>query len=115
MRIELGYPDHDAEVRVVQGDTARVSPDQLRPVLDVAALQLVIDSVRTAYVDPRLSAYAVRLAAATRQHPAVRYGASPRGSIALIRAAQALAATHGRAFVTPDDVKTVSGRCSPTG
>ena len=109
MRIELGYPDHDAEVRVVQGDTARVNPDQLQPVLDVPTLQQVIDNVRTSYVDPRVSAYAVRLAAATRQHSAVRYGASPRGSIALVRAAQALAATYGRAFVTPDDVKAVSG------
>ncbi len=109
MRIELGYPDHEAEVRVVQGDTARVNPDQLSPVLDVPALTQVIDAVRSSYVDPRLTAYAVRLAAATRQHPAVRYGASPRGSIALVRAAQALAATYGRAFVTPDDVKAVSG------
>jgi MoxR-like ATPase len=51
----------------------------------------------------------VRLAAATREHPAVRYGASVRGSIALIRAARALAAFDGRNFVTPDDVKAVAG------
>jgi MoxR-like ATPase len=48
------------------------------------------------------------LAAKTREHEKLRYGASPRGSIALIRAAQALAATHGRAFVTVDDVKGVA-------
>jgi MoxR-like ATPase len=108
MRIEVGYPDLEAEVRVVRGDTNRVSPEQLSPVLDVATLRQVIDTVRAGHVDPRVYEYAVRLAAATRDHSAVRYGASPRGSIALIRAAQALAATYGRAFVTPDDVKAVS-------
>ena len=108
MRIELGYPDRAAEVRVVRADAARVAPDQLEPVLDVPALQEVIDIVRGSHVDVRVCDYAVRLAAATREHAAVRYGASPRGSIALVRAAQALAATHGRAFVTPDDVKAVS-------
>ncbi len=108
MRIELGYPDHDAEVRVIRGDTAGIAADQLEPVLDLPALRQVIDAVRRAHVDDRVCAYAVRLAAATRGHAAVRYGASPRGSIALVRAAQALAATHGRAFVTPDDVKAAS-------
>jgi MoxR-like ATPase len=108
MRIEIGYPDHDAEVRIVLGDTGRIGPDSLSPVIDVPALRNAIAAVRSVHVDPAISSYAVKLAAATREHTAVRYGASPRGSIALVRAAQAYAATDGRAFTTPDDVKQVA-------
>jgi MoxR-like ATPase len=108
MRLAVGYPDHEAEMRVVMGDCAGVTPDELRPVLDLDAVQQVIAEVRKSHLAPEIVSYAVRLAEASRTHPAVRYGASPRGSIALIRAAQALAATHGRDFVTPDDVKDVT-------
>ncbi len=108
MRIAVGYPDHDAEVRVIVGDTAGVVPDQLSPVIDTTTLQQIIDTVRAGHVDPQICSYAVRLATATREHLAVRYGASPRGSVALIRAAQALAATYGRSYITPDDVKDVA-------
>ena len=108
MRLSVGYPDHDAEMRVVMGDCAGVTPDELRPVLDLGTVQAVIAEVRKSHLAPEIVSYAVRLATASRTHPAVRYGASPRGSIALIRAAQALAATHGRDFVTPDDVKDVT-------
>jgi MoxR-like ATPase len=108
MRVSVGYPDHDAEVRVVTGDAVGVDPDNLHPVLDLAALAQVIAQVRALHVDPEVASYAVRVAAATRSHPAVRYGASPRGSVALVRAARALAATDGRGFVTPDDVKGVA-------
>ncbi|WP_238017847.1 MoxR family ATPase [Dactylosporangium sp. AC04546] len=108
MRLSVGYPDHDAEARVVLADCAGASPDDLSPVLDIADVQRVIGEVRRSRVDPEIASYAVRLAAASREHPAVRYGASPRGSIALIRAAQAFAATHGRDYVIPDDVKDVA-------
>ncbi|MFI9815338.1 AAA family ATPase [Saccharothrix variisporea] len=108
MRLSVGYPDHDAEVMVVLGDRAGVSPDDLRPVLDLAGLQEVIAEVRRCRVAREIVSYAVRLATASRHHPAVRFGVSPRGSVALIRAAQALAATHGRDYVVPDDVKDVA-------
>ncbi|MFC4950842.1 AAA family ATPase [Pseudonocardia sp. GCM10023141] len=108
MRVNVGYPDHDAEVRVIMGDSAGVDPDQLQPVLDLAALEQIIATVQKLHVDPQIASYAVRVAAATRTHPAIRYGASPRGSVALIRAARAAAAIDGRRFVTPDDVKAVA-------
>ncbi|TVT21537.1 MoxR family ATPase [Amycolatopsis rhizosphaerae] len=108
MRLSIGYPQHDAEVLVVLGDCAGISPDEVRPVLGIDDVQQVIAQVRQSHLAPEIVSYAVRLAAASRTHPAIRYGASPRGSIALIRAAQALAATHGRDFVTPDDVKDVA-------
>jgi len=71
-------------------------------------LQAAITQVRKNLVEPAIVEYAARLAAKTREHDKLRYGASPRGSIALVRAAQALAATHGRGFVTVDDVKGVA-------
>ncbi|MEV0795470.1 MoxR family ATPase [Kribbella sp. NPDC050459] len=108
LRIEMGYPDLDAEVEIVALDGAGPTPDDLEPVIDPETLSAVIASVRSVYVDEAVMAYAVRLAAATRLHSAVRYGASPRGSIALIRAARAIAATEGRSFVTPDDVKGIA-------
>ena len=108
MRLSVGYPDLAAEVLVVMSDAARVGPDDLEPVIDIPALREAITEVRTSHLAPAIVEYAVRLAAATREHTAVRWGASPRGSIALVRAAQALAATEGRLFVTPDDIKAVA-------
>lgn len=108
MRLSVGYPDHDAEMRVVVGNYTGKGPDELRPVLDITDVQRVIGEVRRSRVAPEIASYAVRLAAASREHQAVRYGASPRGSIALIRSAQAFAGTHGRRYVTPDDVKDVA-------
>jgi MoxR-like ATPase len=108
MRISMGYPDHAAEVRVVLGDSAGADPDRLDPVIDLASLEQVIAQVRRVHLDPEIASYAVRLAAATREHAAIRHGASPRGSIALVRAAQAAAAIDGRSYVTPDDVKGIA-------
>ena len=64
-------------------------------------------AVREVYVDPAISEYIVRLVGASRQHPDVYLGASPRGSIALYRAGQALAGLLGRDYVIPDDIKAL--------
>ncbi|MEU8615653.1 MoxR family ATPase [Actinoplanes sp. NPDC048791] len=108
MRLTVGYPEHDDEVDVVLGNTAGRSADDLSAVVDTDILTAAVEAVRGLHVDTGVAGYAVRLAAATREHPAVRYGASVRGSIALVRAAQALAAIEGRGFVTPDDIKDVA-------
>lgn len=108
MRLSVGYPDVDTEVLVIMSDCAGVSPDDLTPVVDAATLREVITDVRMIHLERAVVEYAARLAAATREHGAVRYGASPRGSIGLVRTAQALAAMEGRTFVTPDDVKDVA-------
>ncbi|WP_043537320.1 AAA family ATPase [Saccharomonospora cyanea] len=108
MRLSVGYPDVETEVLVIMSDCAGVSADDLSPVVDVETLREVIADVRMVHLERAVVEYAARLAAATREHKAVRYGASPRGSIALVRTAQALAAMEGRTFVTPDDVKDVT-------
>ena len=73
--------------------------------MDVAEVAHARDLVRRVQVHEEVLGYAVSLAEATREHPAVSLGVSPRGSIVLIRAAQARAATRGRDFVGPEDVK----------
>jgi MoxR-like ATPase len=108
MRLTVGYPDVDSEVLVIMSDCARVSPDDLTAVVTVADLMNAITEVRAAHLDRVVCEYAARLAAATREHIAVRYGASPRGSIALVRAAQAMSCAEGRSYVTPDDIKHVA-------
>ena len=108
IRLSIGYPDLDTEVSVIMNDCAGMTADDLAPVVDIAALRAASDEVRSAHVDRAVCEYAARLAAATREHAAVRFGASVRGSIALVRTAQALAAIDGRGFVTPDDIKDVA-------
>ncbi len=108
MRLRVGYPDLATEVMVIMGDCANVSPDDLPAVVDIPTLQAAVAQVRAIRIVPAVVEYAASLAQATRQHVDLRYGASPRGSIALVRAAQAVAATHGRDYVTPDDIKEVA-------
>jgi MoxR-like ATPase len=107
-RISVGYPDHDAEVEVVAGGARRRTPDQLSAVLTTADLLKMIAIAGQIHLAPSVLDYVVTITAATRRMPELRLGVSPRGSIALAQAAQALAATEGRTFVTADDVKTMA-------
>jgi MoxR-like ATPase len=106
MKLSVGYPDEAVEVEVLRGAAGR-SPDHLEPVTDTATVGEAIRLAQRVHVADALYAYAVRLATATRQHPQVRVGVSPRGVIALTRAAQAYALTDGRAYVLPEDVKAL--------
>ncbi len=108
LRISLGYPTPREEMHILtqrqQGDPLQ----SLRPVCharDVIELQSLAGSV---YVQPELGAYIVALVGATRRHPAVSLGVSPRGSLSLYRAAQARALYEGRDYVLPDDVKAMA-------
>ncbi|MEN6479194.1 MAG: MoxR family ATPase [Anaerolineales bacterium] len=105
MRISLGYPTEDEEERILL-NLQRVHPiNQVGQVVDgllVPQLQPVVWEV---HVDETVRRYILRLVGATRQHPDLSLGVSPRGSLGLYRASQALAAVRGRGFVLPDDVK----------
>ncbi|MFG1610753.1 AAA family ATPase [Actinoplanes sp. NPDC049265] len=106
VKLSVGYPDEDVEVEVLRGAAMR-SPDSLEPVTDTATVgEMVRMALRVHIADP-LYTYAVRLAAATRNHPQVRVGVSPRGVIALTRAASAFALIKGRGYVLPEDFKTL--------
>ena len=109
LRLRLGYPTATEEI-VILDEQKRIHPlDDLGEVLSVAELREMQTAVREIYVDASVSEYIVRLVNATRTHPDVYLGASPRGSIALYRSGQARAALLGRDYVIPDDVKALAG------
>jgi MoxR-like ATPase len=108
VKLSVGYPSEDVEVEVLRGAAMR-SPDAIEPVTDTATIgEMVRIAMRVHIADP-LYTYAVRLAAATRNHPQVRVGVSPRGVIALTRAACAFALINGRGYVLPEDMKSLLG------
>jgi len=108
LRLRLGYPKAMEEI-VILDEQKRTHPiDDLHQVLDLEELRLMQAAVKEIYVDQAVAEYIVRLTGATREHPDVYLGASPRGSINLYRAGQALAALDGRDFVIPDDVKQLA-------
>ena len=106
--MRLGYPQPIEEI-VILDEQKRIHPlEDLEEVLGVEELREMQASVREIYVDPTVSDYIVRLVDATRHHPDVYLGASPRGSIALYRSGQALAGLLGRDYVIPDDIKALA-------
>jgi MoxR-like ATPase len=107
LKLRMGYPEPAEEI-VILDEQKRTHPlDALTDVISAAELYALQTATREVYVDPAVSEYIVRLVGATRVHPDVYLGASPRGSIALYRASQALAALLGRDYVIPDDVKAL--------
>jgi MoxR-like ATPase len=108
LRIRLGYPLPVEEIVILDEQKRRHPLDEIEEVCPTDELRAMQSAVREIYVDPVISDYIVRLVNGTRQHPDVYLGASPRGSIALYRAGQALAGLLGRDFVIPDDVKALA-------
>ena len=112
MRIPMGYPDRDAELAILeaQGDASAHRRRRSQPVASAADVADAAALVGARARRPELRGYIVDLVDASRRHPDLVLGASPRGSLALQRAARALAASFGRDFVIPDDVKRVAAR-----
>jgi len=105
MRIKLGYPSADDESAILQRFTSAEPLDELQPVIDNSTLNEMQRAVQTVRVEDSIRDYIVAIARATRNHAAIELGVSPRGTLYLYHAAQAYAATQGRDFVLPDDVK----------
>ena len=108
IRIYLGYPSPTDEVLVLDQQQTAHPIESLQQVTDATEILQLQKAVREIYVDPLIKQYIVQLSNATREHEAVYLGASPRGSLALFRTAQAKALLEGRDFVTPDDVKELA-------
>ncbi|MDT3400024.1 MoxR family ATPase [Streptomyces sp. B1866] len=107
-RTSIGYPSAQAELRMLDVHGG-VSPlDELRPVAHAHEIIKLIETVRTVHVAEAVRRYAVDLVSATRGHPELRLGASPRATLHLLRAAKAAAALAGREFVLPDDVQQLA-------
>lgn len=107
MKTAIGYPDHAATVRILDG-AGGPRAAVLEPVVELDTVRDMIAVARTAHVDPVITDYVARLVDATRAHPDVRLGASVRGALALVRCAKTFAALQGRHYVVPDDVKALA-------
>lgn len=103
----MGYPERQAELSLVREQIEHHPLEEIEPVVEAREISVARELVRQVQIHQEVLEYAVGLAEATRRHPAVSLGISPRGSIALLRAAQARAATRGRDFVGPEDVKAL--------
>ena len=110
MRISLGYPSMGAEMEILNSQQVVHPIQEITQAIEIEELVHMQSAVRReVHVDRLVQEYIVGLVAATRSHPDVYLGASPRGSLALYRTGQAWAALRGRDFVTPDDVKALVG------
>ena len=108
LRIHLGYPSAVDEVLILEGQQRQHPIDSLESVTGPEELLSLQRAVKDVYVDPLVKEYIVSVVDATRKHGSVYLGASPRGSLALYRTAQARALLDGRDFVVPDDVKALA-------
>jgi MoxR-like ATPase len=105
MRLSMGYPDRAAEKAMIRNDTGSLPAHEADRSLTPETLVAARREVRSVHVDEALLDYLLQIVEATRVHPDLALGASPRASLALSRAAQAAAYLDGRDFVTPDDIK----------
>ncbi|PRY56318.1 MoxR-like ATPase [Knoellia remsis] len=109
LRVTFGYPGAGEEWEVLRRRVERRQEAQTVPaVTDATGLIAMQQAVETVTVDEGVGRYCVRLVAATREHPSLVMGPSPRGSLALLLASRAYAVIRGRDYVTPEDVKAVA-------
>ncbi len=108
MKFNLGYPAKQHEVDVLYSQFHHHPLDDVVPVLDCAAMVSLQTAVRAVRTDPRIARYIVDLADASRHHPSLKMGCSPRGTLLLFRTTQARAFMRGRDYAIPEDVKEVA-------
>jgi len=112
MRVTIGYPDGEAERRILAESKASESVlDRVRTVLSPTQVGQLQDRVEEVEVDPAILDYLMAIVHRTRSTPKLRMGVSPRGNIAVFRAARAYALTHGRTYLVPDDVRELIVPC----
>ena len=108
MRLSIGYPSKEDELEILMRQTRSHPLGAVETVISRDELLALQMEVREVYVSPDLRNYIVEIVGATRIHPQVSLGASPRGSLSLLKASQAYAGLQGRTYVTPDDVKRLA-------
>lgn len=110
-QLSIGYPSFKEELGMMEGKNPEEKLDDIQSVITQRDLYRLKRLAADVYIDPTLVRYALNLVVATRNHPKIRLGISPRGSLAFVRAAKAWALTEGRHFVVPDDFLTVMVPC----
>ena len=113
MRLQVGYPDRASEDSILMARGAQEPVDLLEPVADAAVVRWMSDQLEDVHVSGPLRSYLLELAGATRRHPGLSLGLSPRGVLAVLRVARARAASLSRDYVTPDDIKALAPAMLP--
>jgi MoxR-like ATPase len=108
LRIEIGYPTSPQEVEILNRQIKRHPIYAVKPVVTKDEVLRMQEQIKDLHIDPSLKDYMVAVATATRNHPRLSLGASPRASLGLMRTGQARAALYGRTYVLPDDVKAMA-------
>lgn len=109
VRVRFGYPTPGEEVEILRRRIERMREEVVLPTVSSPAEVLAMrEAIETVFVDPDLLAYMANITSATRRHASLALGASPRGTLALLKLSRAQAALAGRDFVLPDDVKAVA-------
>jgi MoxR-like ATPase len=108
IRVRLGYPDFNDEIKILDNQQIRHPIETLKAVAKVKDVLLASENIKKVFISPLVKRYLADLTRRTRQSGDIYLGASPRGTLALARASQARAALSGRDFVLPDDVKDVA-------
>jgi len=109
LRLKIGYPEADDEDEMLLRLQYAHPLESLQQITQIDEFADVVAAGREVHVEPELRSYVTSVTRATREHEAIELGVSPRGTLALFRATQALAGLRGRPYATPDDVKTVAG------
>ncbi|HWC14655.1 MAG TPA: MoxR family ATPase [Actinomycetota bacterium] len=107
MRLSMGYPSRASELEILEAHGQGSLLQDLDPVADATEVQGLVKLAREVHVAPSLKKYIVDLTEATRDHPDIYLGASPRASLYLLRASRAMAASRGRDYVIPDDISAL--------
>ncbi len=108
MKASIGYPDHEATIRILEGSERKAHDIIVPEVVPAATVVEMAALARAVHVDASINDYVSRLVDSTRTATEVRLGVSVRGALALVRASKTLAAASGRYYVTPDDVKALA-------
>ncbi|MGH2788174.1 MAG: AAA family ATPase [Actinomycetota bacterium] len=108
MRVSMGYPSRSSELEILERHGGDPILDQLVPVADSTEVSVLIKMARDVHVAPSLKRYVVDITESTRDHPDIYLGASPRASLYLLKSSRALAASRGRDYVVPDDIKDLA-------
>jgi len=105
LKMRMGYPDQDEEIEVLNRVQQKSPIEDITPVIGLQELRSLQSQIKDVYVNESMKRYIVEIANLTRNHEKVYMGVSPRGSIAIMKAAQAYAFMYGREYVLPDDIQ----------
>lgn len=111
INISLGYPTPEEEIQIITSQKDKHPIEDIQPITSVEEINKVQEEIKKVYVEETLKKYIVDIVNRTRNHSYVLLGSSPRGSLAIFRMAQSIAAINGRDYVIPEDIKSVIMPC----